>query len=60
MEAILDTGIWARTDGYLEARYVDIGDRVTTGQLLAEIDTPEVDQQLSQAMRRWRKTRPTS
>ena len=43
------TGIYARTDGYLKARYVDIGDHVTAGQLLAEIDTPEVDQQLSQA-----------
>src|SRR5881409_1890881 len=50
MEAILETGIWARTDGYLQARYVDIGDRVNRGQLLAEIDTPEVDQQLMQAI----------
>ncbi len=50
MDAILETGIWARTDGYLRARYVDIGDRVTKGQLLAEIDTPEVDQQLNQAI----------
>jgi RND family efflux transporter MFP subunit len=50
MEAILETGIWARTDGYLQARYVDIGDRVRKGQLLAEIDTPEVDQQLMQAI----------
>jgi len=50
MEAILETGIWARTDGYLNARYVDIGDRVNKGQLLADIDTPEVDQQLMQAI----------
>jgi len=50
MEAILETGIWARTDGYLKARYVDIGDRVTKGQQLAEIETPEVNQQLKQAM----------
>ena len=50
MEAILETGIWARTDGYLNARYVDIGDRVRKGQLLADIDTPEVDQQLMQAI----------
>lgn len=48
-EPILVTGIFARTDGYLKARYVDIGDRVTAGVLLAEIDTPEVDQELSQA-----------
>jgi RND family efflux transporter MFP subunit len=50
MEAILETGIWARTDGYLQARYVDIGDHVRKGQLLADIDTPEVDQQLMQAI----------
>jgi RND family efflux transporter MFP subunit len=50
MQAILETGIWARTNGYLQARYVDIGDRVNKGQLLAEIDTPEVDQQLMQAI----------
>ena len=50
MEAILETGIYARTDGYLTARYVDIGDRVRKGQQLADIDTPEVDQQLMQAI----------
>ncbi len=50
MEPILTTGIFARTNGYLHARYVDIGDRVTQGQLLADIDTPEVDQQLRSAM----------
>lgn len=50
MEAILETGIWARTNGYLRARYVDIGDRVKKGQLLADIETPEVDQQLLQAV----------
>src|SRR5206468_1148364 len=43
-------GIWARTNGYLKARYVDIGDRVRKGQQLADIDTPEVDQQLMQAI----------
>jgi len=48
-QAILETGIFARTDGYLKARYVDIGSRVAAGELLAEIDTPEVDQQLNQA-----------
>ena len=50
VEAILETGIWARTEGYLKARYVDIGDHVTKGQQLAEIETPEVDQQLKQTM----------
>lgn len=50
MEAVLETGIWARTDGYLKERTVDIGDRVRAGQLLAQIETPEVDQQLEQAI----------
>ena len=36
-------------DGYLRTRLVDYGDRVKTGQLLAEIDTPELDQQIRQA-----------
>lgn len=48
-QPILVTGIYARTDGYLRARHVDIGDRVEAGQLLAEIETPEVDQELRQA-----------
>lgn len=41
--------IFSRTNGYLKAWYVDIGARVKKGQLLAEIETPEVDQQLQQA-----------
>ncbi len=49
IQAIQETAIYARADGYLRRRLVDIGDRVTTGQVLAEIDTPELDQQLYQA-----------
>lgn len=49
MQAILEAPIYARTEGYLKNRFVDIGDRVKTGALLAEIDSPEVDQQLAQA-----------
>jgi RND family efflux transporter MFP subunit len=41
--------IYARVDGYLKTRYVDIGDDVKTGQLLAEIETPTVDQAVLQA-----------
>src|SRR2546425_1277668 len=41
--------IYARTNGYLKKWYVDIGGRVKQGQLLAVIETPEVDQQLQQA-----------
>src|SRR5579863_7164448 len=44
-EAIIN----ARADGYLKSRYVDFGDRVKAGQLLAEIEAPELDQQVSQA-----------
>jgi RND family efflux transporter MFP subunit len=44
-----DTPIYARTNGYLKRWYVDIGAHVSAGQLLAEIDTPEIDQQLEQA-----------
>jgi len=49
VEAIQVATISAQTSGYLRRWYVDIGDRVKSGQLLAEIDTPEVDQQLEQA-----------
>lgn len=49
IQAYRDAPIYARTNGYLKKWYVDIGGRVKSGQLLAEIDTPEVDQQLHQA-----------
>jgi RND family efflux transporter MFP subunit len=49
MQAFTESPIYARTNGYLKQWYVDIGGRVKAGQLLAEIETPEVDQQLQQA-----------
>jgi len=49
IQAIEETAIYARTSGYVRERYVDIGDRVTAGRVLAQIDTPELDQELSQA-----------
>jgi RND family efflux transporter MFP subunit len=49
MQAFTDSPVYARTNGYLKKWYVDIGGRVKAGQLLAEIETPEVDQQLQQA-----------
>src|SRR6266852_9598650 len=49
MEAFVEAPIYARTNGYLKKWYHDIGSRVRQGELLADIDTPEVDQQLSQA-----------
>src|SRR6266702_3080310 len=48
-QAFTDAPIWARTNGYLKCWYFDIGARVKQGQLLAEIESPEVDQQLQQA-----------
>jgi RND family efflux transporter MFP subunit len=48
-EAFTDAPIFARTSGYLTRWYVDIGARVKQGQLLAELETPELDQQLRQA-----------
>ncbi|MGO8917573.1 MAG: efflux RND transporter periplasmic adaptor subunit [Stellaceae bacterium] len=48
-QAFSDTAIYARTNGYLKRWYFDIGAHVKRGQLLAEIDTPEVDDQLRQA-----------
>jgi len=50
VQAFYDSPIFARTDGYLKKWYVDIGGAVKEGQLLAEIDSPEVDQQLNQAV----------
>ena len=47
--AYTDSPIYARTSGYLTTWYYDIGARVKKGALLAEIATPEVDQQLAQA-----------
>jgi RND family efflux transporter MFP subunit len=48
-QAFIDTPIYARTSGYLRKWYADIGTRVHKGQLLAEIETPELDQQVRQA-----------
>jgi RND family efflux transporter MFP subunit len=49
MQAMTEAPILARTDGYLKRRLADIGDRVRTGQVVAEIDVPELDQQIHQA-----------
>ena len=49
VQAFIQASIHARASGYLKDWLVDIGDHVTNSQLLAEIDTPEVDQQLAQA-----------
>jgi len=47
--AFQETSIYPRSNGYLSKLLVDIGDRVKAGQLLAEIDTPEIDAELNQS-----------
>ena len=49
VQAFMEAPIYARTSGYLKSWNTDIGTLVTKGQLLAQIETPEVDQQLTQA-----------
>jgi len=49
IQAFTDAPIYARTNGYLRKWYVDIGAHVRAGELIAEIDTPELDQQLQAA-----------
>ena len=49
LQAFTESPIYARTNGYLAHWYKDIGSKVRKGELLADIETPEVDQELSQA-----------
>ena len=49
LQAYIESPIYARTNGYLERWYKDIGSRAQKGELLADIETPEVDQELMQA-----------
>src|SRR5271163_2975688 len=49
LQAFVDSPVYARTNGYLKTWYFDIGAHVRKGQLLAEIESPEVDQELAQA-----------
>jgi RND family efflux transporter MFP subunit len=58
-QAFQDATIYARTSGYIRRRHVDIGDRVRAGQLLAEIASPEIDQQLRQAQADLRQSEKT-
>jgi RND family efflux transporter MFP subunit len=50
VQAFVEAPIYARTSGYLKEWYTDIGSVVKKGQLLADIEAPEVDQQLAQAV----------
>jgi membrane fusion protein, multidrug efflux system len=49
VQAFIEASIHARASGYLKNWFVDIGDQVTNGQVLAQIETPELDEQLAQA-----------
>jgi len=49
LQAMVESPIFARADGYLKTRLVDIGDRVKAGQAMGDIETPELDQQIGQA-----------
>jgi len=49
VQALVEAPIYARTSGYLKNWYTDIGTEVKKGQLIADVESPEVDQQLSQA-----------
>jgi multidrug efflux pump subunit AcrA (membrane-fusion protein) len=49
IQAIQETTIYARATGYVRQRFVDIGSRVQAGQVLAELETPELDKELAQA-----------
>ncbi|HCN98942.1 MAG TPA: efflux RND transporter periplasmic adaptor subunit, partial [Methylophaga sp.] len=49
VEAIEQSDIFARADGYVESRYVDIGDEVKQGDLLAKLSSPELEQEILQA-----------
>lgn len=49
LQALVESPIFARANGYLVKRYVDIGDHVKAGQPMADIETPELDQQIQQA-----------
>lgn len=49
IQAVTEAPVLARASGYIRTRYVDIGDRVRESQLLADIEAPELDQQVQQA-----------
>ena len=49
IQAVTEAPVLARADGYIKKRYADIGDRVKAGRLLAELEAPELDQQVRQA-----------
>ena len=59
VQPLVETVLYARASGFVRRWLVDIGDRVASGQLLAEIETPEIDQELEQATAQLAQARPT-
>ncbi len=59
IESVTDASIQARAEGYLRKRYVGIGDRVQAGQVLAELEAPELEQQVRQALAQLAQQRAT-
>jgi RND family efflux transporter MFP subunit len=57
IQAVEETTVSARATGYVQKRYVDIGSKVTEGQVLADIASPDMDEQLSQAQAQTAKSR---
>src|SRR5258706_14514718 len=57
IQAVTETPVLSRSNGYLGKRYADIGDRVTARQLLAEIEAPDLEQLLVQGRAELRQTR---
>lgn len=59
VQPLMETVLYARASGFVRRWLVDMGDKVTAGQLLAEIETPELDQELEQARAQLAQARPT-
>ncbi len=60
ISAVLETPIYARAEGYITKIYADIGDRVKEGQVLIDVDTPELDEQLRQSRYRYNQFKASS
>jgi RND family efflux transporter MFP subunit len=59
VQALQETVLYARASGFVKRWLVDIGDKVADGQLLAEIETPELDQEIDQARAQLEQAKPT-
>jgi membrane fusion protein (multidrug efflux system) len=59
VQPLMETVLYARASGFVRRWLVDMGDKVAAGQLLAEIETPELDQELDQARAQLRQAQPS-